>query len=120
MRVVFDTNVILDHLLDRQPYAAAAEHLFTQAELGHFRGALCATTLMTIDYLVKKAAGAATARDAVRLLLRILEVASVHDRVIRSGLDSRFRDFEDAVLHEAALAYGAEAIVTRITRDFQH
>lgn len=35
-------------------------------------------------------------------------------------LDTKFRDYEDGVLHQAALSAGVDGISTRNTKDFQH
>jgi hypothetical protein len=50
--------------------------------------------------------------------LSLFEVAPVTGAVVASALDLGFADFEDAVVHEAALACRASAIVTRNVKDF--
>ncbi len=118
MRVLFDTNVVLDVLLDRQPHAADAVRLFAQAERGGLDGLLGATTLTTIHYLIRKPLGEATARERIGMLLRLFEVAPVTRVVLEDALALPFGDFEDAVLHEAARHAGAGGIVTRNAADF--
>jgi predicted nucleic acid-binding protein len=78
----------------------------------------CATTATTIHYLAAKAVGRKAATGHLRKLLAIFEVAAVDERVLRGALDLQFPDFEDAVLHEAARAVRATAIVTRNGKDF--
>ena len=51
-------------------------------------------------------------------LLSIFDVAGVNQGVLRSAITWRMPDFEDAVLHEAALQSGAQCIVTRNVDDF--
>lgn len=58
------------------------------------------------------------AREAVRRLLTIFDVALVNRSVLERALASRMKDFEDAVLAEAGVLAGAKIIVTRNTRDF--
>lgn len=118
MRVLFDTNVVLDVLLAREPHAAAAVWLFAQAERGRLEGLLGATTLTTVHYLARKTLGEDGARDQLGVLLRLFEVASVTRPVLEDALDLPFGDFEDAVLHEAARHAGADGIVTRNPSDF--
>ncbi|MCB1034959.1 MAG: PIN domain-containing protein [Acidobacteria bacterium] len=118
MRVLFDTNVIVDLLLDRKPFAEAATRLAAQVELGSLTGVLSATTVTTVYYLVAKAAGAKTARIQVRKLLDLFEVAPVTRAVVEAALDQSIRDYEDAVLHEAAREAAVDAIVTRDLQDF--
>lgn len=58
MKILFDTNVVLDVLMDREPFSDAAAELFTTVEDGSGIGYLCATTLTTVYYLAGKALGA--------------------------------------------------------------
>ncbi|MDP9120456.1 MAG: PIN domain-containing protein [Acidobacteriota bacterium] len=119
MRVLFDTNVVLDFLLNRQPYAVDAAVLFCHVEAGEITGYLGATTLTTIYYLAAKSLGAGQAAGLVKKLMGIFEIAPVNRVVLESALDLRFADFEDAVLHEASRQIGAQAIVTRDLTDFR-
>jgi predicted nucleic acid-binding protein len=118
VRVLFDTNVVLDHLLEREPFAEAAERLLSLADTGALDGLLCATTVTTIHYLASKTVGAPEAATYVRELLAIFDVAPVDRDVLSAASDAGFSDYEDAVLYEAARAAGASAIVTRNGRDF--
>lgn len=118
MKVLFDTNVVLDHLLEREPFADAAEQLLSLVDAGRVQGVICSTTATTIHYLATKAVGAPAAADYLRELLSIFDVACVDRDVLRAALDAGFEDFEDAVVHEAARHAGASAIVTRNVPDF--
>jgi len=118
--VLFDTDVTLDLLLDRTPFSEAATALFSQAENGSLEGYLCATTVTTIHYLASKVTGNRKSRNAVRKLLSFLTVAAVDGGVVTRALDGKFRDFEDAVIAQAAQGVGAEAIITRNIRDYKH
>ncbi len=118
MKVMFDTNVVLDVLLDREPHVAVAARLFALVDNRKLEGAICATTATTIYYIAAKSFGRRRALTQVHDLLKLFEVALVDRVVLDSALDLDFGDFEDAVLHEAARAGGMAAIVTRDTRDF--
>jgi predicted nucleic acid-binding protein len=118
MKVLFDTNVVLDVLLAREPHSAVAAQLFALVERGQMQGAVCATTITTVHYLAVRAVGPKAAQKHVRQLLSLFEVAPVNGELVASALDLGFTDFEDAVVHEAARAYGAAAIVTRNAKDF--
>jgi predicted nucleic acid-binding protein len=120
MKVLFDTNVILDVLLDREPFSAAASLLLAKAEQGEIAGFACATTITTIYYLAAKILGAKMASCHVQSLLSLLNVAPVNKLVLENAVSSQFRDFEDAVLHEAALLTGVQHIVTRNASDFKN
>ncbi len=51
MKILFDTNVVLDVLIDRKPFSLTASLLFSEVEKGRIEGFLCATTITTIYYL---------------------------------------------------------------------
>ncbi|MDQ7793844.1 MAG: PIN domain-containing protein [bacterium] len=119
MKILFDTNVVLDVLLARHPYAPVAAQLLSLADQGRLHGVLCATTVTTIHYLASKAVGHREAQKHVGEILRIFEVAPVTHSVLVDAIGTRFSDCEDAVLHEAARAAGVAGIVTRNARDFE-
>lgn len=113
MNVLFDTNVVLDALLDREPWAEAAVALFDRVESGGLNGHLEATTVTAIHYIARRNVGAGVADALMRDLLRLFDVAPVNRAVLEGALALGFVDFEDAVLHEAGRLAGAQAIVTR-------
>lgn len=113
MNVLFDTNVVLDALLDREPWAGAAVALFDRVESGNVVGHLGATTITTIHYVARRNIGIGTTGGLIRDLLRLFEVAPVNRAVLDGALALGFDDFEDAVLHEAGRLVGARAVVTR-------
>jgi len=119
LKILFDTNIVLDLLLDRPPFADAAAELFARVENGAITGYLCGTTVTTIHYLATKVVGSARAKTEVGKLLSLFEVALVNRSVLQSALKAGFTDYEDAVIHEAAYHVGAEAIVTRNVKDFK-
>jgi predicted nucleic acid-binding protein len=118
MKILFDTNIILDVLLDRKPHSSAAIQLLSAVENKIIHGALCATTITTIDYLITKSKGRAASKDAISCLLDLFEIAEVNTATIRSALDSEFTDFEDAVLYFSGVAIAVDGVVTRNIHDF--
>ena len=116
--MLFDTNVVLDHLLGREPFVDPAERLLSLVDAGEIEGLLCSTTVTTIHYLAAKAVGPSMASEYIRELLEIFSIACVDREILRAPLDADFSDYEDAVLFRAARAAGANAIVTRNCKDF--
>ncbi|MBI3985907.1 MAG: PIN domain-containing protein [Lentisphaerae bacterium] len=119
MRVLVDTNVVLDVLLARRPFAAASAEVFALVEHSRIEGLLCATTITTIDYLLTQAMPRPAARLAVQKMLELFEVAPVNRAVLEEAIRSKITDFEDAVLDQAGRLARAEAIVTRNQPDFR-
>lgn len=119
MLLLFDTNVVLDVLAAREPFVRDSALMMALVEQGQVKGCLCATTLTTLFYLLRRAAGAEQARKHVGVLLKLFEVVPVNRAVIDDALRLPFADFEDAVLHEAARQAGCHAIITRNVEDFR-
>jgi len=119
LKVLFDTNIVLDLLLDRTPFAGYAEILFSKVEHAEITGYLCATTITTVHYLLAKALDEKRALSHIRTLLSLFEIAPVNRLVIDKAIENGFSDFEDAILCEAANHAGASYIVTRNTVDFK-
>jgi len=119
VRILLDTNVVLDVLQTREPFSHHATQIFARIERGGIEGVLCATTLTSIDYLLTRAMSAQEAKSIIHRLLGLFEVAAVTRTVLEAALASSMPDFEDAVLAYAANQAGAERIITRDTRDFR-
>ncbi len=118
MRVLVDTNVILDVVCDRQPFVADAVALWTQLASGAATGCISATTLTTIFYLARKQLGTAAARQAVSDLMSVFDICGVDRAVLQAALNRPMTDFEDAVQDAAAELGGVTVIVTRNASDF--
>lgn len=118
MNILVDTNVILDVLLDRVPFVENSTLIMGKVERRTVSGLLCATTLTTIHYLACKRIGKDEGTAAIKKLLQIYQVATVDYQVLLLALNSGFKDYEDSVLHSAAIKTGADAIITRNIKDF--
>ena len=118
MRILFDTNVVLDVFLNREPFVESAARLFDANVHGDLQGMLGATTVTTIYYLLTSNRGSAVAQEKVKELLRLFDVAAVNRRGLTQAIESGFADYEDAVLHSAARTAGADGLVTRNAADF--
>ena len=118
MRVMFDTNVVLDLLLDREPFVKEAKILISKVEQGEIVGLLCATTITTIHYLLLKSNGKERSVEIIQSLLKLFEVASVTRVVLQDALEINDKDYEDAVLYKSGYHAGANMIVTRDRKGF--
>jgi len=119
LRVIVDTNVVLDVLLARRSFVESASRVFALVEQSRIEASLCATTVTTVDYLLTQSLSRDEGRQALRGLLELFEIAPVNRPVIEEALQSKVKDFEDAVLEQAGRLTGAEAIITRNTKDFR-
>jgi predicted nucleic acid-binding protein len=118
MRVLIDTNVVLDFLLEREPFVESAAKLFQQIDNGQIEGFITATTITNIYYILRKAAGSTIAIDAVSQILTDLNICMVDRQILKQAVDLNFQDFEDAVQYSCAVASQVDAIITRDTSGF--
>jgi len=109
----------MDVLLARRPFVESASRVFSLVEQSKIEGSLCATTVTTVDYLLTQSLSRDEARLALRGLLNLFKIAPVNRSVIEKALRSKIEDSENAVLEQAARLVGAEAIITRNTKDFR-
>jgi predicted nucleic acid-binding protein len=119
VRLLLDINVLLDVLLDREPWSEAAATLLAVVESRAAEGFVAPHTLPTIYYVVWQARDRKLASAAVKDLLRILEIAPVTKADFQEALTLSVPDFEDAVQATAALRIGADYLVTRNEKDFR-
>jgi predicted nucleic acid-binding protein len=117
--VLFDSDVLLDVLLRRQPFGSIAKSLFTRVEHGELDASVAATSVTTVFYISRKALGLEAALKCVRVLVKLFRTAPVTHEILAAAIDLDFTDYEDAVLHEAARTAGVDGIVTRNARDFR-
>lgn len=118
MRVLLDTNIILDLLLEREPFVGDAVAVFNQIERGSLEGYIAATTITNIFYIIRKAEGRETALAAIHRLLVGLEFCAVDRQTIETALSFDLRDFEDAIQLACATLNQLDGVVTRNHKDF--
>jgi len=120
MKVLIDTNVVLDLLLEREPFIESALLLFEQIEQGKLVGYIAATTITNVFYIIRKAEGYETAITAVQRLLIGLQLCAVDQVVVATALDTGLKDFEDGIQLACATLNRLDAIVTRDLQDFSN
>jgi predicted nucleic acid-binding protein len=119
MRVFFDTNILLDALLAREPFVANAAFLLDAVESGRIEGFMSATTITDVHYLIKRQTKSVeTATAAVTQLLTLMEICAVNREVLEQAIVLNLVDFEDGVQVACAMESGLDAIVTRDLNGF--
>lgn len=121
MKSIFiDTNVVIDFLSNRQPFAIDAAKLFNLAVEKKIQVFISAVSYNNIYYILRQSL---TGKASIRLLEELIGMTAIADvtaDVIRQSLKSDFKDYEDAIQYYSALNIPeVEFIVTRNTRDFK-
>jgi predicted nucleic acid-binding protein len=118
-KVLVDTNVILDVLLNRKPHADASVAVLAAIETRSVEGVLAAHAVTTIHYLIRRELGNTRAKRMIAVMLRVFGVASIDGSVIQLALDLPLSDFEDAVTAAAAQVAACDCIITRDLKGFR-
>ena len=118
MKVLIDTNVVLDFLLERKPFVEAAADLFEKIDNGQVKAFIAATTITNIYYILRKSSSSTIAIDAIQQILRDLNICPVDLMILQQAVEMNFSDFEDAVQYACALTWQVDAIVTRDVSGF--
>jgi predicted nucleic acid-binding protein len=118
-KIFLDTDVALDHLADRQPFAEYAHRIFALAETGELTVCVSSLSFSNLYYILRKLKGHADALTLLGKLKLLVRVSTVSESEIQSALSSPFKDFEDAIQHFTATTEGGvSAIVTRNKADY--
>lgn len=118
IKVLFDTNIILDVALDRQPFVA--DSLKAINTIGEQTiGFVNVLTLVNTFYIARKEKGTDKAKEFVGEILEYFEIVNISKQMCIEALRSEFKDFEDAVQAHSAYYSGIEIIVTRNPKDFK-
>ena len=119
-KAFIDTDVILDFLTGRQPFAVDAARIFSLSE--NKKVLICTTGLVFSNayYVLRKLGSHRKVVEKLTQLARLVEVIGLPKVAVMQALGSDFGDFEDALQHFAALDEGVKIIVTRNTKDYKH
>src|SRR6266446_7088067 len=117
-KVFLDTDVALDHLADRQPFADSAHRLLGLAETGEITVCLSSLSFSNLYYILRKLKGRGNALALLGKLKRLVRVSAVTESEVQSALASSFKDFEDALQHFTAKAEGGVGVI--VTRNKAH
>jgi predicted nucleic acid-binding protein len=120
MRVLLDTDVVLDVMLARSPFAAPAAQLLNLVENGSFEAYISSITPINIFYIARKTQTVGDLKLALRHLLQNVRVCSIDHSILTDALALPFTDYEDAVQCAAATASNLDAIITRNLKDYKN
>lgn len=113
MRILFDTSIVLDVLLNRLPWVQDSRALWQAHDEGRVTGYIAATTLTNIFYIARRHTDLLRAFQAVDLCLQTFEVCHVDRQALNTARRLSGNDFEDNLQIACALLTQLDAIITR-------
>ncbi len=119
-KIFLDTNIIVDLIADRKPFSKYAIEIFQRAEEGNLELFTSSHSIATTHYLLKKYMEEKDLREVLNDLLEFLTVIAVDVDIIKKGLRSTHKDFEDSIQIFCASSIGnIDCIITRNVKDFK-
>ena len=119
MRVLLDTNVVLDVLLKRNPWMAQSAAVWDLCDKGLLEGSLGATTITDIFYFSRRAINLEAAHNAVQVCLDTFAICEVNRVILEAAKAKSGNDFEDNILIACAEMHSLDGIVTRDKKGFK-
>jgi len=120
MKVLIDTNVALNKLLNQAKFFEGSNNIFKLAEIGQIVGFISASAVTDIYYISRKNLGKEISKDALNKMLQVFQPATVTGENIFKALDLDWGDFEDAVQYIVGESLAIDYIITRNTSDFSN
>ncbi|MDZ7719565.1 MAG: PIN domain-containing protein [Balneolaceae bacterium] len=120
MKILFDTNILLDVFLEREPFYDSSFTSVAIAERNVIEGWLSGTTVTTLYYLLQKGLSKKSADKHLKNILKVFHIAPVNRAVLEDAITGKFTDYEDSVLHQVAIHSGLDGILTRNQKDFKN
>lgn len=118
MKVLIDTNIILDVLCKRPAFYEDSAKIFKLCEVKKISGVISALSIPNIMYILRKELDADKTREILDSLMLIFSVADLKADDLKKAADMRFKDYEDAIQSACATRIKANYIVTRNIKDF--
>jgi len=118
-RIFLDTNVILDFLGERKPFYQPIAKIATLSEKGQLTMVVSPISFATVNYFLSKFENPKVAKEKLRKFKIISEICSIGEQTIEKGLNSSFKDFEDALQYFCATESNSDIIITRNGKDFK-
>ena len=119
MRLLIDTNVIMDFIVKREPFTSDAEKVIGLCIEKRIPCCIAAHTIPNLFYILRKHLSIEERRDILLKICKIFTVIGIDSNKLESALkDSNFEDFEDCLQVQCGKDYLADFIVTRNVKDF--
>ena len=120
MRVLIDTNVILDVLCNRSEFVEAAKKVFKFCEVNKIEGYISAMSIPNIVYILRKELDMGKIKEILEQLTLIFKISDLKADDLKKASNLKFDDYEDALQSVCATRINANFIITRNIKDFKN
>jgi predicted nucleic acid-binding protein len=119
IKAYIDCNILLDWLLDREPFSSYSAKVIELIETRKIIGLVSPLTLANTYYVISKELNKKIADEFIHDSLRIFSVPGVSLKNIKEAMSNKFKDFEDDVHSSIAAENGVDFLLTRNKKDFK-
>lgn len=121
MRVLVDTNILLDYLLERDPYDIPAKTIIQACQKKQILGCIAAHSITNIFFILRKYFTIKERRNILLNICKLFDVEGIDLQKLQNALmNEDFQDFEDCLQMECAINFHADYIITRNPHDFKN
>jgi predicted nucleic acid-binding protein len=121
IRIFIDTDVIVDALIERAPHCCDSSKVISLCKIENVELYASVLIFANIFYVASRIVGKAKTRESLKLIRKDVSALSVTQAMVDRALDDElFKDFEDAIQYQCALAHKMDAIVTRNQKDYKY
>lgn len=120
MKILIDTNIILDCLMNRKEYITDAERIFKLCETKRIHGCISVLSIPNIIYILRKELDYSQIKKIIDTLSLIFEIVELDGDDLKKACLQNFSDFEDSIQSVHASKSKSNFIVTRNIKDFQN
>lgn len=120
MKVLIDTNVILDVLCSRSDYVEASSKVWKYCEVGKIEGYISALSVPNLVYILRKELTPEKTQQLIQQITMIFRIVDLKSNDLKSAAEMFASDYEDAVQMCQASRINADYIITRNIRDFSN
>jgi predicted nucleic acid-binding protein len=120
MRILFDTDVLMDFILKRELFSDDAEKVIALCLENDIKGCISAHTVPNLHYILRKHLTTEQRKGILLDICRMFTVVGIDAEKLISALhNDDFIDFEDCLQVECAKDFDADYIITRNIKDFR-
>lgn len=118
MKVLIDTNIILDVLCNRKDFVDDSAKVFKLCEVKKIMGYISALSIPNIVYIMRKELDMEKVKEILEKLSLIFEIVDLRADDLKRASTLDFNDYEDAIQSTQASRIKANYIITRNIKDY--
>jgi len=118
--IYIDCNILIDWLMDREPFSYYAAKLITLTEEKKIISKVSALTLANTYYIIRKELNTKIAEEFLKDSLKLFTIIDITGNIVKSAIENKFKDFEDDLHYQTALSNFIPYLITRNKKDFKN